>query len=183
MPGRHDYTRYTQTKDDPFTARVKAFKRDDASELEDSPENWSAEKVKAAAEMFQRQDQKQQNTVANREMADVFIAEHPEYIDSGVNGRLMTHELRRTFGEGAYTLAQYEQAYESLCNSNFLNLDEKIVREQQKEAARARAQAERARSVTPAEQDLYEIPLEDLRRLDAIENQKRMQRIAEEGGW
>ena len=110
MPGRHDYTRYTQTEDDPFAARVMAFKRDDASELEDNPENWSAEKVRAAAEMFARQDQKQQNTVANREMADVFIAEHPEYIDSGVNGRLMTHELRRTFGEGAYTLAQYEQA-------------------------------------------------------------------------
>jgi hypothetical protein len=44
MPGRPDYTRYTQTDDDPFTVRVKALKRDDASELEDSRENCSAEK-------------------------------------------------------------------------------------------------------------------------------------------
>jgi hypothetical protein len=95
--------------------------------------------------MFQREDQKHQSIVANREMADVFIAEHPEYIDSDVDGRLMTHELRRNFGEGAYTLAQYEQGYQSLRASNFLNLDERLCannrRKRQKHAPRQREPA------------------------------------------
>jgi len=70
-----------------------------------------------------------------------------------------------------------------LKESGFLKLDKAELAKQEKDAAKALAEAERAHSVEPSIDDLYSMPLEDLRRLDAVENQKRMERIGNEGGW
>jgi hypothetical protein len=183
MAGAHDYTRYTQAEDDPFNKRIRAFRDDSIDSLPDSFENWPKEKIKEAVEGVIRADQRQQDIAATGQNGTSFVALHEEYLDTPANGQLMNHQLRTLYGETLYTLEHFEAAYQALRASGFLALDKKKVAEQERAAAKARVQAELARSVPKSEDELYSMPLEDLRRLDAIENQKRMQRRGEEGGW
>jgi hypothetical protein len=86
----------------------------------------------------------------------------------------------------AYTVGEFESAYQVCCANNLLDLDgEELSRQEQQRKAdeNARIAAEREQSVAPSVPELYDMSLEDLRRLDAIENQKRMQRLGEEGGF
>jgi hypothetical protein len=177
------YTRNVNLQEDPFDARVRAFKDDSFDTLEDNPENWPKEKVKAAAEMFQRADQSQQDLIATGLNGDAFIVAHPEVKDTPANGQLFKHELNRMFGDCLHTVDHFEAAYESLRASNFLALNKAEVEKQQKAAAKQRYEAERARSVEPSMDELYSMSLDDLRRLDTVANQERMQRRGEEGGW
>jgi|GEM_PF-3218339 len=179
-----NYTRSIDTPTDPLDARMRS--KLDGVDLDNSenPEDWSAEKVRAVAQMFERNDRAAQNKVQSGLSGDAFVATHPEFKDSKANGLLMVHQLKTLFGEGvAYTLDDYNTAYESLRASNFLNLDEKIVKEQNVEAAKQRAAAEKARNTPKSEQELWDMPMDELRRLDAVENHERMQRRGEEGGW
>ena len=139
--------------------------------------------MKEAVEGIQRADQARQDAAAERQTGDTFIAGHPEYVDNEANAKLMQHELFNRFGAGRHSLEQFEQAYEALRASNFLALNKVEVAKQQKAAAKQRYEAERARSGTPSEDELYSMDMDSLRRLDAVENQKRMERIGAEGGW
>jgi hypothetical protein len=169
---------------DEFTDRVLAFREDiHGGTLEDNFENWPKEKIREAVEGMQREDQKQQNKLITKQNADAFIASHPEFLDIPANAALMKHELNRMFGDGPYSVANYETAEESLRASNFLRLNKKVLAEQQTAAALERAKAEKQRNTPLTQEQLYEMPLEDLRRLDAVEAQQRMQRRGEEGGW
>jgi hypothetical protein len=161
MAGAHDYTRYTQHPDDPFTARVMAIKNDDTSGLEDKFENWNAEQVKEATEGLMRADQQQQVINARVANAEAWMAGHPEYISQPRNNDLMNHELKRMFGEIEWTLDHYDAAFESLCADNFLKLNQVEVEKKRKAAAKQRF--EQARSVTPSEDDLYSMDMHELR--------------------
>jgi len=176
------YTRNIQESADPFNERVRAFKDDSFDSLEDNPENWPKEKVKAAAEMFQRNDQAHINAAEMQKTGTAWTKLNPQYIDNDANAQLMRHQLRSN-GVAKATLADFDLAYEQLKESGFLKLDKAELAKQEKDAAKALAEAERAHSVEPSIDDLYSMPLEDLRRLDAVENQKRMERIGNEGGW
>lgn len=177
------FTRNTLEQEDPFNTRVRAFKDDNLDTLEDNPENWPAEKVKAAAEMFQREDKATQDRVASQQNADAFVAGCPEYIDTKVNGQLLFNQARTMFGDGVIAIPQFQEAYEHLRNNtNFLKLNQAEVEKRLKVDAKARFDAAQ-NPVTPSEQDLYDMPLDDLRRLDAIDAHNRMQRRGEEGGW
>jgi hypothetical protein len=171
-------------EEDEFKSRILDAKvtghvrdKDDAN-----PENWSAAQVKAAAEMFQRADQKTQDRIATGENGTGFVANHKEYIDSDANAELMKHELTVMFGDVLWTPQMYEEAYESLRTTKFLALNQTEDAKRQKAIAKQQYEEQRAASVEPSIESLYQMPLEDLRRLDAVENQKRMQRRGEEGG-
>jgi hypothetical protein len=168
---------------DPFNKRIRAFKDDTVDQLPDKFENWEAPVVKEALAGIQRADQVQQARLENQKTGDMFIAGHGEYIDSVPNAQLMRHQLVTMFGDRQHSLGEFEQAYAALRESNFLALNKTEVARQQKEAAKQRYESERAKSVEPSEQQLYDMPLEDLRRLDAISNQERIHREGERGSW
>ena len=172
----------TDAQRDPFNHRVMAFLNDDASELDDS-EKLTAEHIKAAALLAEREDQAKADRLASQQAADAFVAGHPEYDDkSEANAHLLLNQVETMFGKGLHTIKQWEAAYEYLrTNTNFLKLDAKELSKQKKAADKARFDAAQ-NPVTPSVQELYEMPLDDLRRLDAVENQKRMQRAGERGG-
>jgi hypothetical protein len=174
------YTRNIDTQEDPFNQRVRAFKDDSLDSFEDNPEMWPKEKVKAAAEMFQRGDTKR---VAIETNAAEFLTFHPELIDNNANGQAMNRTLKAMFGDCVHSVEQFEAAYRVLVANNSLALDKKVLAEQEKEAAKQRAEAQRARKVTFSEDERYSMPLEELRRLESSEIQKRNERIANEGGW
>jgi len=177
------YTRTVDLQVDPFDARVRAFKDDSIEALPDTFENWPKEKIKAAVEGMQRADQKQQDKLTSADNAALFLASHPEFLDTQANGQLFNHELNVMFGECLYTMEHYEAAYESLRKTNFLALNKTEDAKRQKAAAKARAEAEKAKSVEPSEAELYSMSMEDLRRLSDTKSHEQMQRRGEEGGW
>lgn len=179
-----NYERFllNEADQDPLNVRVNASLNGTIDELPDKFEFWNKDAVREAVEGLQRADRAAQDRVENQKIGDAFVAGHPEYKDTNANAALMTHELNRMFGPGLHPLEHYEKAYESLRSSNFLALDQAELKKQQKAAAKQRFEQERSRSVTPSEQELYDMPLDDLRRLDAIENQKRLQLAGERGG-
>src|SRR5260370_42552490 len=86
------YTRTIDTPADPFNNRVLAFLNDDASELEEA-EKLTAEQIKAAALLAQREDQAAQDRLATQQNADAFVAGHPEFIDNTANGQLLFNQV------------------------------------------------------------------------------------------
>lgn len=175
------FTRHLQNpaEVDPFNVRVQAFLDDN---MPDGPENAPAEEVKKWAEHFQREDQAATNLVANQETGDAFVAGHPEYIDNKANAALMKHEMQRMFGSGLHTLENFEAAYESLRESDFLALNKTELSKQQKAAAKQRYEAERARSAMPSEDELSAMPLDEIRMRATIDNQRRMLSAGERSG-
>jgi hypothetical protein len=185
MPGRHTYNQPDPI--DPFNDRVRAFLTDDASTLPPE-EQLTAEQIKAAGLLAIAADQQTQDRNASREFGDAFVATHAEYIDTGVigakNGKLMNHTLKVMFGDVAYTPDHFDAAYQSLRADGLLTLNQAEVAKQQKDAANQKAVTfKAAKSNQPTEEELYSMPMEDLRRLDAQHSQQQMRKGAEEGGW
>ncbi len=77
---------------------------------------------------------------------------------------------------------QFESAYNVARANNLLELDKAEIVKQQQADSNRRSKAERARIVNLSEEELETMPLEEIRRLDAIEYQKQMQQAGERGG-
>jgi hypothetical protein len=178
-----NYTRTIDTPVDEFDQRVRAFKDDSLDSMGDKFEFWTAEQVKEAGEGFARADGKRN---AINQAADAFLEQHPEIKDTKANGEAFNRTLKALFGEDCVpTIEHFETARRVMLANNTLDIDKKKLAEieaQQKAAAKQQAEAERQASVPPSIDELYSMPLEDLRRLDAVENQRRMQEAGERGG-
>ena len=182
-----DYTRNlpaNSTELDPLNQRVQASLDGTLDELPDTFENWQAPQVREAVEGLQRADE---NRTKQRANADAFLASHPEFLDIQANGETMNRTLEALYGERLYTPAEFERAYK-VCRANkTLQLDEAELAKQAQAAANARAKAEQksraAAARTYTEEELYEMPLEELRQIENRDLQKRQEKIAQEGGW
>jgi hypothetical protein len=178
-----------QADDDQFNIKTRAYMGDpEAQRMLDpnDPDNLTSEQVRAVYEAAVRADKIQQDEATNIENGKAFIAGHPEYIPSEANNQLMNHELKSKFGLREYTLAEYDHCYASLRASNFLKLDKTVVAAQQNQAAKQRyadgRAAEAKRLTNLSEAELLDLPLEEIRRLEAIERQKQLQMAGERGG-
>jgi hypothetical protein len=105
-----------------------------------------------------------------------FIDLHKEFLDTEANGQAMNRTLQAMYGDVAFTLEQMENAYAVLRANTMLDVDQAVIVKQEQAAANERAKAARERSAGHSMEELYEMDLEDLRRLDAIENEKRTAR-------
>lgn len=107
----------------------------------------------------------------NRSRKDVATwgALHPEWKDTPRNVKLMNHELERQGVLINPTVAELETAYNSLTKNELLDLNEKKLREREQKATQQRANQiqEDGGPLAPiySEQELNEMPLEELRRL------------------
>jgi hypothetical protein len=154
---------------------------------ESEPE-LTAEQVKAAYEAAVREDKSHQDRLETQKNSDAFVVQHPEFVDNEANGQLLVNQARTMFGNGLITIEMYESAYQYLReNTNFLRLNKVVLAAQEKQAAKQRytnaRAAEAARITNLSEAELEAMPLDEIRHLDAIERQRQMQRIGEEGGW
>lgn len=153
------------------------------------PDNLTAEQIKAAHEAALAADRTHQNLLETQANADAFISAHGELKDSVANARLLLNQAKTMFGEdGPITVDQWEAAYQHLrSKTDFLAFNADALAKQQKEASRQHYAASRAaeakRIVNLSEQQLETMSLEDIRRLDAEERQREMERIGEQGGY
>jgi hypothetical protein len=179
-----------QADSDQFNIRTRAFMGNpEALEMLDpnDPDNISAETVKAVHEAALREDRATQDSAENKKTADGFVACHPEYVDNYANAQLLLNQMNTMFGPGLHTADHHEAAYEYLRNNtDFLKLDKTVVAAQQKQAVKQRyadSRAAEAKRITNlSEAELEALPLEEIRRLDAIERQQQLQLAGERGG-
>jgi hypothetical protein len=175
-----DYTYRVPEQEDPLNARIHASLNNTLDELPDTFENWDKDRVREAVAGLQRADVNHQASLETQKTGNAWTKLHPEYVDSDANAYLMRHQLR----SNGITHARFEDfdlAYQQLRESNLLKLDQTVVNAQEIQAAKvARKKAQKA---TLSEEDLYNMPMEDLRRLDSLEAHERMQRVAERGGF
>ena len=183
-----EVSRYVRADNNNRTSGVGGFGNyNTPSHTVDDPESeLTAEQVKAAYEAAVREDRAAQDKQSSVENGRAFLAGHPEFIPTEANIQLMNHELKSRYGVREYTVAHYEEAYASLRSSNFLKLDKNVVAAQQKQAAKQRyedARAAQANHITNlSEAQLEQLPLEEIRRLDAIERQKQFELAGQRGG-
>lgn len=190
------YLRHVQNSadKDPFTIATRAAIGDPnaIAQLEqldqNDPDNVPAEHIKAAHEAALRADRTHQDLLETQANADAFIAGHPELKDSIANARLLLNQARTMFGEnGPITVEQWETAYQHLREkTDFLAFNADALAKQQKEASRQRYAESRAaeakRIVNLSQDQLENLSLEDIRRLDTEERQRQMQAAGERGG-
>jgi hypothetical protein len=145
----------------------------------------TAEQIKQLVEEAQQADE---TRATNKRNADDFCDLHPEFLDHKNNCDIFNKTLNAMFGANiSYTLDQFERAYAVCCANNSLELDQVAIVKQQQAEANARAKAARAkraaetRVYTEAEKE--EMSLEELRRLEDREIQKRNEKIGQEGGY
>jgi hypothetical protein len=168
MAGDHTYNNYRQSSDDPFMSRVRSLHDGNIhpADLEEK-QAW----LKEAHADAVAADPNSQRNILKIKNAEAFVVLHPEVHNTRANGLQLAHECKRMFGDVAWTVPQYEAAYESLQSSGLLGVN-RVEAEKQRKAA-LRTQAERIKAAEPTMEDLYSMPLEDLRRLDAVANSGR----------
>jgi hypothetical protein len=169
---------------DPFDEKARRTLDGTLGELPDTFENWSADRVKEAALGFARADS---DRIAQRSNADAFLALHKEFIDIDANGQTMNRTLEALYGDRVYSVAEFEKAYAVCRANNSLTLDQAEIVKQQQKAANERAKAAREQHAAAtrvfSEEEKENMSLEELRDLENREIQKRMQQVAEEGGY
>jgi hypothetical protein len=164
-----------------FDTQVRARLRGGSTFDDSSPrfEDWSPEKQRASYEGLQRADA---NVNDQRENADTFLALHPEMPDTTANAQALNRTLEALYGKRVYSVVEFEKGYEVARANNLLHLDKNELAKQAKAATQQRAKVERSRIVYRTEEELETMPIEEIRRLDAIERQKQMQEAGERGG-
>ena len=105
----------------------------------------TAEQIKQVFEEARLADE---TRVTNKRNADEFCALHPEFLDHDKNGAQFNKTLDAMFGANiAYTVDQFERAYQVCCANNSLELDRAEIVKQQQAEANARAKAAHVRNV------------------------------------
>jgi len=145
----------------------------------------TAEQIKAAYEEALAADETRSVNIQN---SREFVSLHPEFIDNPANGEQFNKTLNAMFGANlAYTVDQFERAYQVCCANNSLELDKAEIAKQEQAAAKEHAKAARARRAAEtrvfSESELETMSLEDLRTVENQAIQKRMQQLGEEGGY
>ena len=164
-----------------FDVATRARLNGESSFDDSSPrfEDWSPAKQRASFEGLQRADA---NVTEQRANADAFVALHPEIPDTTANAKVLNSTLEAMYGQRVYTIEEFENAAKVARANGLLQLDQAELAKQRAAANEQRAQAERSRIVYRTEAELENMPLEEIRRLDAIERQKQMQQAGERGG-
>ena len=95
--------------------------------------------------------------------ADGFSQIHPEYIDSKRNAETMKHACA-LLGIANPNLNQLEEVYERCKAQGLIELDQKVLNEQFAQSTRTYAEELKAASTMPTEEELYALPLDEIRR-------------------
>jgi hypothetical protein len=155
--------------------------------LDDNEPELTAAQIKQAYNEALREDQAHQNTLATQQNGESWIAGHPEVVDSVPNARILVNQVRTMFGDGLITINMFEQAYQYLREkTDFLALDKTVLAAQQKQAAKQRYEAEKARTSHTSfdpNADYSSLSLDEIKRRAEQANSESMRRLAEEGGY
>lgn len=95
--------------------------------------------------------------------ADGFSQIHPEYVDNDRNAATLTHACG-LLGIKNPNLVQLEEVFERCKAQGLLELNQKVLNEQFAHNTRTYAEDLKAATTVPSEDELYQMPMEELRR-------------------
>ena len=95
--------------------------------------------------------------------ADGFAQTHPEYVDNKRNAETMKHACA-LLGIVNPNLNQMEEVYGRCKAEGLLELNQKVLNEQYALSTRTYAEDLKAANAMPTEEELYALPLEEIRR-------------------
>jgi hypothetical protein len=95
--------------------------------------------------------------------ADGFAQTHPEYLDTTKNAETMKHACA-LLGIVNPNLNQLEEVYQRCKVQGLLELNQKVLNEQYVQSTRTYAEELKAATIMPSEEELYSMPLQEIRR-------------------
>jgi predicted transglutaminase-like cysteine proteinase len=127
--------------------------------------NLPLDETQSLLKQLEQRGHQEVNAAKNQHLGDVWVTAKKEYKDTDRNALLMRQQLA-TNGvlESVATFADYEKAFNQLVASGLLRLDQNEVRKQHQETLRQEAADAIRNSVTPSEDELYQMPMETLER-------------------
>jgi hypothetical protein len=140
-------------------------------------------------EAFDGQRRVDEKLALTHQNSQTFIDLNPAFVDSKANGEKMNAALKSLYGElpRAFTVEEFETAYNVLRAANSLELNQAEIKRQEKAAAEERAKEVRARRASEtrvySEDEKYSMSLDELKEAENREIQRRMQKIGNEGGY
>lgn len=123
----------------------------------------SPSEVKAYFEQEALSNQEREARAHSQACADGFSQIHPEYIDNDRNAATLTHACG-LLGIKNPNLIQLEEVYEKCRAQGLLELNHKVLNEQFAKSTRTYAEDLKAATTLPSEEELYSMPLEEIRR-------------------
>lgn len=125
-------------------------------------DNLSLEEVEALCKAGVQAEETAKNAPHNQLIADAFLTNHNEVIDNERNAKMISMQLRANGVEGVVTQAQLERATNQLRESGLLALNSKSLSKQR--AAEVQRLADEHIAQHLSEEDMEDLPLEELRR-------------------
>lgn len=130
----------------------------------------SPEQIRAQFERLSKSDQEKATAKASQEQLDVWVKTRPEYRDTPSNAKQLLNQCKAMFGTVTPTAEQADLAFLAIADTGLLDIDQKELAKQKDKRDTAQAKAIVAaggvhRYGRPTEQELYDMPLDELRRL------------------
>jgi hypothetical protein len=157
-------------QDTAFDARLRKVKNGESVAEDATFDELPADKIKELFAKAAQSDQQKADAAMSRGEMDVWIKTHPEYRDHAANAKQLLNQVRTMFSTVTPSLQQAEAAYDALRDTDLLDINQAELARQ-----KDRSDAQRAKEIQdaggvyvhghPSEQEMYEMPLEDLRRL------------------
>jgi hypothetical protein len=127
-------------------------------------EHLPIEDVLALCKAGEQAEMARQNTPKTQLNADAFLTNHPEIVDNQRNARLINMQLKANgVTDGVVSIEQFDRATSQLRESGFLTLNKTTLAKQHAAEVKQLA-AEHAAIANLTEEDMYALPLEEVRR-------------------
>jgi hypothetical protein len=143
--------------------RLEAMRRNVPTDEEAAFEAMPAEKLRGFIERAMQSDQEKTDLMMSGIDLQTFFELHPEYVDCQANTSPMVSFVRAR-GIKAPTLSDLEEAYAALRASGLLQLNQAVLQKQRKGEIADRAKEIEAQRTLPDEEELYALPLDEIRR-------------------
>lgn len=143
--------------------RLEAMRRNVPTDEEAAFEALPAEKVREHIERAMQSEKEKTELFMSSIDLQTFFELHPEYKDCQENSSPMVSFLRAK-GIPRPTLSDLEDAYNNLRAAGLLQLNRAAIQKQQKAEIQQRARGIEDQRTLPDEDELYSMPLEEIRR-------------------
>jgi hypothetical protein len=101
--------------------------------------NLSADQIKTLFNKASRNDQEKAAALRSKQDADTFVKLHPEFMDTGKNGRTLRAHCMTAFGTTYPTLEQWEAGFQVLAANKLVEINQEELARQADEATTSRA--------------------------------------------
>jgi hypothetical protein len=125
--------------------------------------NLSADQIKTLFNKASRNDQEKADAQRSKADADAFVKLHPEFLDTGKNGRTLRAHCMTAFGTAYPTLEQWEAGFQALAANKLVDINQAELDRQADAAATSRAAQVKSEAFN-GDDEYTDLDLDEIRR-------------------